>query len=331
MVFCLKTMFIFLFGKDNYRSRQKLKEIISQYQAVYQSGLNFKIYDIQNLSFQDFKNEFQQSAMFEEKKLIVLKNVFSNDLFKEKFLKEKKIFLDSEDIIIFFEQTKVLKSNKLFPFLRKNAEFQEEFKVLEGEKLINWINKKFKEDKMGINKDALNKLIDSVGYDSWRMVNAIKKLIHYKKAIALEENILNPIFLKVSVKEVELLVKPKVGSEIFATIDSLADRNKKKALELIENHLEKGDSPFYLLSMIDYQFRNLIIIKKNEADFNNPGLISRNTGIKFYQVMKLINLAKKFSLEELKKIFQKIFKTDLDIKTGRIDPEQGIKMLIAEL
>jgi len=316
-------MFIFLYGKDNYRSRQKLKKIISQYQATHQSGLNFKIYDVQSLAFQDFKNEFQQSPMFKEKKLVVLKNVFSNDLFQKEFLKQKKFFLSSEDIIIFFEEIKILKSNRLFLFLRKNAEFQEEFEVLEGATLRGWVDKKFKEDKMGISQDALNKLIDSVGNDSWRMVNEIKKLVHYKKAIALKEN--------VSIKEVELLVKPKVGSEIFATIDSLADRNKKKALELIENHLEKGDSPFYLLSMIDYQFRNLIIIKKNEANFNNPGLISQNTGIRPFQVTKLIKLAKKFSLEELKKIFQKIFKTDLDIKTGRIDAEQGVKMLIAEI
>jgi len=38
-----------------------------------------------------------------------------------------------------------------------------------------------------------------------------------------------------------------------------------------------------------------------------------------------------FSLSQLKKIYQKIFEADLNIKTGKISPEQGIKMLIAQI
>ncbi len=323
-------MFIFIYGKDTYRSRRKLGEIVIQYQKIHRSGLNFKIYDVQSLDFQKFKNEFQQSSMFKEKKLLILKNAFPDNLFKKDFLKEKKIFLDSEDIIIFFEEGSVLKSDRLAVFLKKNSQSQE-FNFLGGKELESWIIGEFKKDGVEIEGNALKKLISFVGTDSWRMANEIKKLIHYEKNPFLEGEGINKSPFKVTQEEVEILVRPKIETEIFKTIDSLAERNKSETFSLIEKHLGKGDSPLYLLSMIGYQFRNLIIVKKNELYFNNPLLISKKTGLTFFQVRKLMELNKKFSLEELKKIFQKIFETDLNIKTGRIGAEQGIKSLVAEI
>ena len=71
-------MIIFLYGPDTYRSRQKLNEIIEHYKKVHKSGLNLKYFDLQKSSYQDFKDEIQQASMFKEKKLLVLKNIFSN-------------------------------------------------------------------------------------------------------------------------------------------------------------------------------------------------------------------------------------------------------------
>jgi len=38
-----------------------------------------------------------------------------------------------------------------------------------------------------------------------------------------------------------------------------------------------------------------------------------------------------FTLEELKKIYYKIFQADLNIKTGKIEPEVGLDLLITEI
>ncbi len=312
-------MLIFLYGQDTYRSRQKLKEIINHHQKIHQSGLNLKIYDAQDLNFQTFRDEFQQISMFKEKKLVVLENVFSNQKFKEEFLKNKEIFLISKEIIVIFEESKVLEGDKLTKFLKENGKFQK-FELLEGQRLKNWVKKEFEKEKVEIEIGALEKIIDFVGNNLWQMTNEIKKLISYKKGNSIKE------------KDVELLVKAKPEAEIFETITAIAQKNKKKALKLIEKHLEKGDSPFYLLKMITYQFRNLIMVKTftSQGFFGaDTRIISQRTGIKPYAVKKTIELTRNFSLEELKKIYRKIFEADLNIKTGKINPEEGIKMLIA--
>jgi DNA polymerase III delta subunit len=48
-----------------------------------------------------------------------------------------------------------------------------------------------------------------------------------------------------------------------------------------------------------------------------------------FVVKKSLQQASKFTLEELKKIYQKIFQVDLDIKTGRIEPEVALDLFIA--
>jgi DNA polymerase III delta subunit len=87
-------MIIFLYGPDTYRSRQKLNEIIEHYKKIHKSGLNLKYLNLSEKDLEDFKDEFQSISMFTEKKLLVLEGAFTNQNFKENFLKKPKKFID---------------------------------------------------------------------------------------------------------------------------------------------------------------------------------------------------------------------------------------------
>jgi len=311
-------MIIFLYGPDTYRSRRKLNEIIEYHKKTHKSGLNLKFFEGKELNFQDFKDELQQASMFKEKKLMVLTNVFLNLPFKEEFLKKGKNFVDSEDIILFYETGTIPERDSLFNFLIKHAKSQE-FKPLEDQKLKNWAKKEFESYQANINSAALDQLINYIGNDLWHLSNEIKKLVSYKKG------------QKIEVKDVELLVRPKIESDIFTTIDAMAERNKKIALSLVHKHLEKGDSPLYLLSMINFQFRNLLMIKDLIQKHHSLYLLSKMTNLHPYIIKKSYSQAQKFTTEELKKIYQKIFQVDLAIKTGKVDPETGLDLLITEI
>jgi len=333
-------MILFLYGPDTYRSRQKLNEIIEHYKKVHKSGLNLKYFDDENLNFQDFKDEVRQTSMFAEKKLIILAEAFPNSEFKEKFLKGAKIFRDAEDVILFYETGQIPEKDSLFDFLIKQAKCQE-FKPLEGQRLRNWIKKEFEKYQTGIENKALDKLIEFVGSNLWQMSNEIRKLVSYRaprqRGEGGKEN--EVLFdhkskyknIEISSGDIELLVKPKIETDIFKTIDALALKDKKQALGLVHKHLEKGDSPLYLLSMINFQFRNLLIVKDLIQKYRSPYIPSKVTNLHPYIIKKSYSLAQKFTIQELKKIYQKIFQVDLDIKTGRVEPEVALDLLIAEI
>jgi len=306
-------MLIFLYGQDTYRSRQKLNEIINHYKKIHKSGLNLKYFDGKNLSFQDFKDEIRSVSMFAEKKLAVLKNTFLNKNFKENFLRDSKEFAESKNIVLFYEEEE-FSGDKLFKFLKKHAKSQE-FKPLQSQKLKNWVKKGFDDYGIEIREEALEKLINFVGSDLWQMANEIKKLVSYKLKCP------NP---EISQRDIELLVKPKIENDIFKTIDAIASKNKKQALDLIHKHLEKGDTPLYLLSMINFQFRNLLIVKSSRFGYEKLKMHP-------YVIQKSTQQTRKFNFEELKKIYQKIFQVDLSIKTGKVEPETALDLFIAEI
>lgn len=300
-------MIIFLYGQDTYRSRQKLQEIIEHYKKVHKSGLNLRFFEGNNFDYQDFKDEFRQMPMFQEKKLLILKNTFQNNEFKNSFLENGGKFADSKDIIVFHENEGFSPKDSLFKFLIKNSKAQE-FQLLDGIKLVNWAKKEFTGLKAEIKPEVLPRLINFVGNDLWQLSGEIKKLASFRKNNA------------VGLEDVNLLVRPKIETDIFKTIEALALRNKRGAISLIHDHLENGDNPLYLLSMIIFQFRNILIMKKTGRIAGHP-----------YFVRKINYLSQNFSFEDLKKIYYRIFETDLKIKTGQIDQQVALDLLIAEI
>jgi len=304
-------MIIFLYGADTYRLKQKLKELAEEYKKKHKSGLNFRVFEGKEINFQDLKNEFLSISMFKEKKLFILLNSFSNSKFKEDFVGQGGVFVKSENILVFCEEEVSLK-DKLFNFLKDKAK-TECFELLTAEQSKRWAKKEFGNLGVEIDNLALNKLVEFVGSDLWRMKKEIDKLASYAEGGEIKE------------KDVESLVFPSFDSNIFATIDAIAKKEKKKAAGLIRHHLENGDSVPYLLAMISYQLRNIISVKnvndKSAGELEMRPFVFRQSAAQ----------ARQFSLEELKGLYQKILDLDTDIKTGRIDPEVALDLLIFDV
>jgi len=319
-------MIYFIYGEDSYRAKRKLEEIILGYKKIHQSGLNLIYINANENDFRDFYGNLKTNSMFAEKKLIILKNVFSDAKFQEEFLENIKNLEDVKDIVIIYEDCLPDQRTKFFKALSGSARSREarqikcqEFNFLQPAMLKKWVIGKFNENGAKINPDALDLLVSSVGSDLWQMANEINKLSNYKKGGVVRK------------EDVELLVKPNIENDIFTTIDALASKEKRQALSLLHKHLENGDSPLYLLSMISYQFRNLLIIKELMEKRNPYAAIAKKSGLHPFVVQKSYYLCNQFSMEQLKKIYHKIFQADSDIKTGKVEAETALDLLIAEI
>lgn len=308
-------MLIFIYGEDSYRSHQKLNEIVAHYQQTHSSGLSLKYFNVDRMDYSEFKDQIRQSSIFTKKKLAVVKNSFSDKSFQENFLEDSELWEDPEDIILFYEDDKVDKRTSLFKFLKNNAQW-EQFELLTGNQLEDWVAKQLDSYEVDISSKARSTLIDFVGSDLWCLSNEIKKLVSYTKD-------------RITVEDVKLLVKPKLEIDIFETIDAFALKNKRKALDLVRDHLEKGDSPLYILHMINYQLRNLLVVKQLTQQGKSFSAIKKETELHPFVVKKTLSQSRNFSLEEIKKIYRQLFKVDLNIKTGKVEPEPALKSLIA--
>ena len=240
-------MIILLYGQDTFRSGQKLKEIIKEYQAKHQSGLNLMRFKEKGLDFDKVKEKIEAVSMFDEKKLIILENALKNKDFQEKFFQysRKNKLKDSQDIIMVIHQEGKMAATNL----KHRVNMFEEFNLLEGTALVNWVKKQAIKYKAEISQSALKKLITYVGNDLWQIDNELNKLVSYKAHQAINE------------EDIDLLVKAKLDVNIFKTLDALAQRDKKTALRLLHEHLEEGANEIYLFSMFVYQVRTLLKLK----------------------------------------------------------------------
>ena len=314
-----KNMIIFLHGEDTYRLKQKLAEIIERYKKVHKSGLNLVYPDTSKTSaLRELEDEMNQVSMFKEKKMAVLADVFSSVAFREELLERLDKFEKSEDVFLLYQEGKPDQRTALFKFLKKRAKCQE-FESLSGLRLESWIKKEFEKHGTRTDPGAISALVEFLGSDLWAQSNEIQKLACFKnRSIVIRE-------------DVEKMVRSKIETDIFETIDAIGQKDKKKALELINNHIEKGDSPIYILSMISYQFRNLLIIKDLLERQVPSYAIAAKSGLHPFVVKKSYYLVKNFSFPQLKKIYQGIFQADVNVKTGRMEPETALEILIAEL
>jgi len=312
-------MIILLYGKETFRLREKLSDIIGEYSRKNSSGLNLRYFE-EGADFEDINDCRKQVSMFDEKKLTVVYNPFSSNKTKEGLLKELSTVIESDDVFIFTQEGELKKGDKLF---KKLLDFQkkdpkriivQEFPSLSLAKISLWIKGEFKKRGAEIEKEAVEELKKRCGGDLWRLDSEIDKLSLYKKNITK--------------KDVQETVAGGVEVSIFPTIDAIAEKKREEALFLLYDHLKKGDSPLYVFSMIVYQFRNLLII----ADFIEKNIkyeeAKKKSGMHPFVFKKTYGQAKKFSLGELSKIYGKLFEMDLKIKTGQIDPVLATEIII---
>lgn len=308
-------MIFLLYGEDNYSSREKLKDMVEHYKKANKSGLDLKY--LEKISFQDLLDENQQNSIFNEKKLLVVSDSVTDKSFKDDFLKNYEKLSDSQNIIVFLEN-KLAANDACLKVFDKFGKRQE-FPILSGEKLKKWIKERLSKFGSTMSQTALNKLAVAGEGDLWFLDNEIKKLAAFKGGKMIED------------KDVDLLVKSRIETDIFRTIDAIALKNKKAAISLLHNHIEKGDAPLYLLSMIAFQFRNLLMIKDLIEKGKPYYAIPKLTKLHPFVVKKGYESAQRFSYLELKKIYQKIFQVDLSIKTGKLKPEEALDMFISEI
>lgn len=266
-------MIIFLYGPDTYRLNQKLQEIKKRAKSV---GADLCVCP----DWQSFKQATESNSLFGTKKLIIIEGL------KEEFNEIE----DFDGHIIVFCDENPDKRTKLFKKLLKIAQCQE-FKPLENYELTKWI-----QEYANCSSAIANKLSAYLGNDLWQMSNEIDKL----KAYIGYENL-------ISDKDIEWLIKAKISTNIFKTIDALAIGDKKTALKLLCQHLVIGDDENYLFNMFCYQFRNILKIKLNNYSDMHP-----------FVVKKTKPIAQKYSLEKLQTIYSQLLTLDLWSKTSRV-------------
>jgi len=163
-------------------------------------------------------------------------------------------------------------------------------------------------------------LADLIGNNLWVLSSEIEKLCVHAGDRHIETD------------DIHQLVSYAKESNIFQMVDAIVLGRMKVSSLLMHRLIDDGSAPPYLLYMITRQFRLLIQARTLLAQGETSRKVGERLGLRSEFVLdKTLEQARGYSLKRLEGTYRKLLKTDLAIKTGTMEGELALDLLVADL
>ena len=274
-------------------------------------------FDLQENTVDQVIEELNTYSFLVEKKIVVVSST-------ETILNDKKSIKDEEKLIKYIDNINPL--NSLILIANKIDERKKLVKSIKAKFIVvnNNISiiDKIKDSLEDYNMDnkTINYLIKYLNNDNERIINELKKLKMYKldtKIITIDD--INAI----SIKEFD--------ENIFSLINEINDKNIKKAFDIYNDLIERGEEMLKIVISVTDHFRLLYTVKVLVNDKKSSDTITSMLGIHPYRVKLAIENSYKFSFEELKKYLKQLGNIDINIKTGVSANNYGFDLFLLNL
>lgn len=256
-------------------------------------------------------------SLFSRKRILFLKRINRN--------KEKKIIIEnvlellknenSDDILIFWEDEKVRSNTKYYKFFNETSCI-EEINELNKRTFFKWLREELDRNNLKIDQSVIKDLAERTNYDPERCANELKKfkLNNAKKIIKKED--------------IEILTTDTIEKDIWNLIDAINEGDRVKSITVLENlHTQTVDAN-YILSMLARNTRIIFLTKSLLKNNKTSREISSILKIPPFTAPSIIKMANNSPVEKVKTLYIRLSNLDFQIKTGKIDPDLGISLIV---
>ncbi len=329
-------MLYILIGQDDYSLRQSLEGIKRGLGDQAMLAANTTTLDGQQLKLDQLRTVCGAVPFLAEKRLVIVRGLLERFEPRGKSSRQRKIthITDQQDeykslgaciselpdsTILVLIEGRIGSKNPLLKELSDKAEVKS-FPLLKGANLRQWIQRRVMDEGGSISPQAVDLLTKLVGGDLWIMTSEINKLVLFTSGRRIEE------------EDVKMVVSYDQQANVFAMVDAILEFKAGVAEQSLQQLLQRGAAPAYLLVMLSRQVRMVVrareLIRQRKPNLeiqNKLGLTSE------FALAKTLEQASRYPLERLKQAYHKLLETDLSIKTGKYEGELALNILIAEL
>lgn len=278
--------------------------------------MNLGLYEGKNIDMNEVIDSAETFPFFAEHRLIVMENT---GLFKSggeelaEYLKKVP-----ETTIFIFIESDVDKRSKMYKAVKSVGYICEINRQTEQDIAI-WAAKIFDYNGKKITKANMSYLISNVGTDMEVLSREIEKLISY----ALNKNV-------ISKEDIDAICIKQLNVRIFDMIDAISVKNQKKTLDCYYELIAEKEPPMRILFMISRQFNLMLQAKDLSARGMNREQIASTMGVQGFIAGKCMNQSRNFTVADLKMGLAESVKTEEMIKSGIMDENIGVEMLLVK-
>jgi DNA polymerase-3 subunit delta len=321
-------MVLFLYGKDTFRSRQKLHEMVAKFKTERDpEGYNVRWFNLEKtVAAGTVIEELLATPFLASKKMIILESLLSSGVAQSVLgvVAERLqggTFPDSH-IIVFWEGTDAFKtkdSKALFDCLEKEK-YVQVFDELAGAKAVSYISTEIQEGGGKATPQAVQYIAAHAGSDSWYLHSLIDQLIAYK----LDQG-------EIEVSDVQIFLDEKVDDNIFNLVDGILSGQSKKVFAMIQEQYRIGQDVQYIFAMLVRQCRILLELRDlYEHEELNSDQLAKKLSLHPFVVKKSLPMVKQHSLASLQSLYRYLLEFDIETKTGYGSPETLFDVLVGK-
>lgn len=188
-----------------------------------------------------------------------------------------------------------------------------------GGLMVKWIQDYVKMQGGQITPPAAIALASQIGDESRLAVQEITKLlayVNYSRPVDVDDVMhLTPL-------------TAKVGD--FELVNAIREHNQRLAQALLHRSLQ-DDDPLRILQSIVYQIRVLLIAREIFEEHATVNDFPKALKIGYYPARLAMESAPRFSIKFLETVYHRLLEIDEAIKTGQIEPDLALELLVIEL
>ncbi len=223
--------------------------------------------------------------------------------------------------LVFVEELTLSSNHPIVRLAQREPQgYEKRFSPPDTGSLPRWIGKRAQKHGGRIEPRASHQLAAVVGADLRLLDQEISKLVTYTGGSRA-----------ITAADVEILVPYSQDAVIFDLVDALGSRDGPTAARTLHRLLESGEHPLGLLGMIVRQFRLLIQVEELKSHGASPRDIADVLKIHPFPARKLHAQATHFTGPQLEQVYRHLSDVDLAIKTGQMEPEDALDLLVAGL
>ena len=208
---------------------------------------------------------------------------------------------------------------KFFSALRSRGEVITCNRIPDWE-ISRWISERAKRMGLALPQDVVVYLKESVGNDLHRIVNELGKL----QLIGSNERQLSFDIAR------EVIVGTR-GHSVFDWLRALGGKDLSLAVQYLQELLEDGERPLFLLTMAIRQIHQMIQTKDHLSARGNPAELPRLLGFPPSLLPSFLQQSKLWSEEQLRQGLSLCLEIDVQVKGGALSGARLLEGLVFDL